>query len=674
MLSLLYLGAELIFNRQLLDISSSVRSDPLQVEHIQFFGRMASGLGFTLLTMGIFQQFGFRIVSRKQWFIFSLVAFLCLMPFVLTFGQAIFLMIAGDRQEDDVLYTEGMVWAFIPFVGLYLVLAFKGKKPLAVVIGLMILAWPAMFYGQKLAVERFIISPTTTEDRLNAHYVLLLRSGIEDCIVLLEGTPFCDEKETFDIEKRSTRAVLGSLFMLNTKAVFKGLSFSRDQIIDSIAAQDMWFSSKEYYQHYLQQVADKRQQYEQFLDEKYYQPYRQASDLYIKSYNNAANLYIQPSQDIQLKKMAEDAAAQVEQETEKGWQQYRSAAAGYNRLSAGNISQVGQGLYADFCKGHSAACQQLAGREYNGVSIDKIITQAQTSADEKFYQQTGYPPDIRDKDEFLRNTRTQDDLRRQIENKIREQIENYKLPPAWQYDPSTFKDDLYNLLKNEAQRKALTFKDQARKLWQDKVQAQFKTNIDPGLSREDFFKRLGVDPLPSLKDLVLSEKDFREKYILPLNRNIADQTLEKIKKEAPAYANRHELAEQGKDYIRVLYIPAIALCLSIIIVVITIGRYLTALGTEVILKMIPSAVLAGRRQGFVRPFCWAIFISLILSLPYLWPNPYTSTPAYQKYYHLARKKSVGTAALLDWVVHMQPVIYRAGGCVPEIETITKKIF
>src|ERR1700722_5468494 len=86
LLSLVYLGAELVFNRQLLDISSSVRSDPDQVEHIQYFGRAASGLGFSLLVQGVFQQFGFRIVRKKQWAIFSAITLVCMLPFLLSLG------------------------------------------------------------------------------------------------------------------------------------------------------------------------------------------------------------------------------------------------------------------------------------------------------------------------------------------------------------------------------------------------------------------------------------------------------------------------------------------------------------------------------------------------------------------------------------------------------------
>ena len=531
-----------------------------------------------------------------------------------------------------------------------------------------------MFYGQKLAVERFIISPTTAESRLNAHYILLLRSGIEDCIISLEDTQFCDDSGAVDVEKRSTRAVLGSLFMLNTAAVFNGLSFSRDQIIDSISAQDMWFSSKEYYQRYLQQVADKRQQYEQFLNDKYYLPYKQASDLYLKTYNGAANFYAQALQPGRFEKIAGDAALQADSETTQGWQQYQKAVNAYNNLSVGAASSVEQGVYTTICKGHEDDCERIAGKEYNGMSIDKAITQAQTAADEEFYAQTGYPPDIKDKDAFISNPKTQDELRTHIEKKIQEKIEGYTLPSGWQYYPATFKDDFLHLLQNEAQNKALVISSQAQKTWREKVQAEFKTNIEPGLSREDFFKRLGGDPLPPLKDLVMSEGDFREKYIVPINRKVADKTLEDIKDESPAYANRRQLAEQGKDYIRVLYIPAIALCLSIMIVVVTIGRYLAAITARIVSQASMFSFLTQRQRGFVRPVCWAVFLTMALTLPYLWPNPYTATAAYQKYYHLARERSAGTALLLDWVVHMQPIIYRAGAHVPEVAAITRAIF
>ena len=672
LLSLVYLGAELVFNRQLLDVSSSVQSDPDQVEQIQYFGRAASGLGFTLLVQGIFQQFGFRIIKRKHWTALVAVALICMAPFVLTLGQTVYEKVAGAAATGDVPYTHGMYWGLLPIAGFFFVLAGRRYKA-AVILGLFLMTWPAMFYGQRLAVERFIISPTTAEERLDAHYILLLRSGIESCTVLLDGTAFCDGEAAENVvEKRSTRAVMGALFMLNTRAVFDGLSISREQLINSIAQRDMWFSSKEYYQQYLQKVADKRDQYEKYLNDTYYLPYRQASDLYLKTYNKAASLYTQASATGRLEKMADDADRQVADEVEQGWEKYEHAVNAYGRLSivAAMASSAASGaenrVYTKFCRDHESACNKVTGAGSGAINMDSVISAAKTTATDQFYQQTGYPPDIATKDDFIRNQKTQDGIRVQVEKKLREQIEGYELPPEWYYDPATFRNDILRLLQGEAHGKALEIASRAQQEWRSKVQSRFNVKIDPGLSPEEFFRKLGGNPLPPLKDMVMSEDAFRTKYIVPLNRRIADETIDAMKKEGPSFANRQERAEKGKDYIRVLYIPPIALGLSIIIVVVTIGRYLTAAATDASKKLRWVRGFSRRQLNMIRPFYWAVFVAVAVLLPYQWPNTYISTKAYQKYYHFARDQSPVTAQVLDWVVHVQPIIYRAGAVMSEV--------
>jgi len=668
LLSLIYLGAELVFNRQLLDVSSSVRSDPDQVEHIQYFGRAASGLGFTLLVLGIFQPSGFRIIKRKHWTIFAIIALICMMPFALTLAQTVYERVAGINAGGDVPYTTGMYWGLLPFAGLFFVGMGRGYKPVAVIFGLILMAWPAMFYGQRLAVERFIISPTTAEDRLNAHYILMLRSGIEDCTITVDGTQFCDSKATKDlVEERSTRAVLGAMFMLNTGSVFDGLTFSREQIISSISAQDMWFSSKEYYQRYLQQISDKREQYEEYLNDTYYLPYKQASDLYQQTYAKAAKLYADASHSAQLDTIAEDAATQVAGFVELGWEEYQRAASAYKSLSdsADSVSNNQSGLYDRFCRGRESLCNNVLAK----IDIDGAMSKAKANAEKQFYAKTGYLPDISTKDAFIRNEKTQDEIRGQVEQKLQERIEGYQLPAEWLYDPDTFKSYILRILQDKAHGAALEIGQRAQQAWHDKVQAQFKAKISPGLNRDDFFKVLGGDPLPPLKDLALSEDAFHEKYIVPMNRKIIDQELDDMKKEGPSFANRQEQAEKGKDYIRVLYIPAIALCLSIMIVVITIGRYLTRAATDASKKIRWVRGFSRRQLNIIRPFYWTVFIALAVLLPYQWPNPYIATKAYQKSYHFAREKAPVTAVLLDWVVHMQPIIYRAGVVMPDIAYI-----
>ena len=681
LLSLVYLGAELVFNRQLLDVSSSVQSDPDEVERIQYFGRAASGLGFTLLVQGIFQQFGFRIIKRKQWTFLVVTALICMAPFVLTLGQTVYEKMAGAAATGDVPYTHGMYWGLLPFAGFFFVLAGRRYKA-AVILGLFLMTWPAMFYGQRLAVERFLISPTTAEDRLNAHYILLLRSGIESCTVLLDGAAFCDGPAAGDaagdvVEKRSTRAVMGALFMLNTGAVFDGLSISRDQLINSIAQRDMWFSSKEYYQQYLQKVADKRDQYEKYLNDTYYLPYRQASDLYLKTYNKAASLYTQSSASGKLEKMADDADRQVADQVEQGWEKYEHAVNTYGRLSvvAAMASSAASGaenrVYTKFCRDHESACNRALGAGSGGINMDSVISAAKTTATDQFYQQTGYPPDLATKDDFTRHQKTQEEIRVQVEKKLREQIDGYELPPEWYYDPVTFRNDILRLLQGEAHGKALEIASRAQQEWRNKVQSRFNVKVDPGLSPEEFFRKLGGNPLPPLKDLVMSEDAFRTKYIVPLNRKIADETIDAMKKEGPSFANQQEQAEKGKDYIRVLYVPPIALCLSIMIVVVTIGRYMTSAATDATKKIRWVRGFSYRGLKMIRPVYWVVYLALAVGLPYKWPNAYISTKAYQKYYHFARDQSPVTSQVLDWVVHVQPIIYRAGAVMPDVGYMKK---
>jgi len=768
LLSLLYLGVELFFNVMLLDVSSSVRSDPGQVEQVQYFGRIASGFGFTLLVLGIFQRFGFRISGRRGWLVFSAVAFVCLLPFVLTFAQILFGIFNASGGSEDLSYMGELFWGLLPFIGLALVLASRGGKPFVVVLGLIVLAWPAMFYGQKLAIERFIIARTTAGDRLNANYILLMKTGIEDCLVALEGVPLCDGSGG-NAEKSSTRAVLGALFMLNPAEVFKSLSAEQGRIIAGMASRGLWFSPKEYYKAYLERVAAERGKYAQLMHERYYLPYKKASDLYLDSADP-------PS----LKKIADDAAALVENgmaagerrrqaavlgiesaraggekqyqqailQADKGiaegWRQYQKAVADYHRAIRDMIEEDLQKIeplktaYGNSCQGDD--CLQELRQKYDaacrsgncgGVDIDAVIRRARQLAEQNFYEASGYPTDLRDEAAWLKHPATQKKLREAIEKDIQDITADrgFQLPEGWRYDPPAFKLYLQQLIqkklhegieknardmmKDESFRlpagwrydrpsfdatfrplmqKILqggiegnirdmtgdanfalpegwkydpeTFRAYIQKLvqqkaqeaWKNKVQAQFKTDLPPGLGQEEFFRSLGIEPLPPLEKLAMPESEFMQRYIVPMNEKASREALEKIRSEAPLYANGEKLSKRGKDYVRVLYIPAIALCLSLLIVVLTVGRNLVNAACWIVEKR----GIAKSRQNAVRPLCRAVFLALVLVLPYLWPNPYTESAAYRKYYRLARQGSLPPALLLDWTVHMQPVIYRAG--------------
>jgi hypothetical protein len=245
-------------------------------------------------------------------------------------------------------------------------------------------------------------------------------------------------------------------------------------------------------------------------------------------------------------------------------------------------------------------------------------------------------------------------MQQQLQDAVEQEIGSktgdnaFMLPAGWHYDSFSFKPYLQDLLRK-----------QAEKMWKDNVQTQFKTDIQPGLDEAAFQKYLKIE-LPPVEKLAMSEADFIKKYVEPINKKIALDALEKIRTEAPSYANGQKLEEQGKDYIRVLYIPVIALSISLIIVVLTIGRNLVnavCWGCE---KWQPQPRFLYGRQKLVRPVSWGIFLLVVLCLPYWSRNPYLNSDAYQKYYHLAQRTAPETTRILDWVARVQPVIYRIG--------------
>ena len=74
--------------------------------------------------------------------------------------------------------------------------------------------------------------------------------------------------------------------------------------------------------------------------------------------------------------------------------------------------------------------------------------------------------------------------------------------------------------------------------------------------------------------------------------------------------------------------------------------------------------LQGRRLAGQRRARHAIVAGLALIVavgPFLISNEYTEAPAYQVYLAEARGENIFTATLLDWAIHVQPVIYRLVG-------------
>ena len=178
-LSLGYIGAEALFNMKLVDVAGSVKSDPSAIDHLQHFGRAISGYGFSLLTLGAFASSGFVMRGQRYWIRFGILATLSLVPFLMEFEATIFGFVkkglAGVSETDPL----DLQLCALPFLGISAVLLSAGKFRAHVVIGLVLMAWPTMYLGQKLVIERYLVDRTDWQERQDAHYILMLRGGLE---------------------------------------------------------------------------------------------------------------------------------------------------------------------------------------------------------------------------------------------------------------------------------------------------------------------------------------------------------------------------------------------------------------------------------------------------------------------------------------------------------------
>ncbi|MEZ0225358.1 MAG: hypothetical protein ACAH83_12455 [Alphaproteobacteria bacterium] len=627
-LSLGYIGAEALFNMQLVDIAGSVKSNPDEIRDLQHFGRAVSGYGFSLLTLGAFAGAGFRLKGRRQWVMFGALSTVALLPFLFKFQDTIFGIFKGI---SDSLHAEpwDVQLSMLPFLGIALILLSAGKFRAHIILGLVLMAWPAMFLGQKLLIERYLVDQTDWQERQNARYMLMLRGGLEDCALKLGGLQFCDATRG-EANMKAARIVISTLWMLSPDEVLQDLEASRDEIVQKTAASGTWFSSKELYAKYVKKISDERGKYMEDISNRYYKPYVQASALYQKAADPAA-----------AQAEGDKAVAEVERGIDAGWSKYQAGVHDYQQ-QATVMADVAIRQMLPYAKAANVICRN---RSCPDINIRKTVAEAQERGEREFFARTGYHSDIADRATFLAQPPTQEKIKKSVEAIVqtRYNMEGFKLPADWKYDPVAFGQSIKD-----------TILDRAHGAWK----AKFGDKLPPGLDEERFFATIGVEKIPTTEELVMSPDEFYKKVVLPGNKKIIDEMVADLNKDKVKHPPHATEMEEGKDYVSALYVPTISLVISLSVVVLTILRGFMAL-MDIVLKS--GGKETGKHWHYAGQCSVAIFfVSMLVTLPHIYPNPYASGPAYERYYTAAKQKHPICAAILDWSVQVQPVIYKLG--------------
>ncbi len=627
-LSTVYIGAEALFNMKLVEVAGSVKSNPDDIRSLQHFGRAVSGYGFSLLTIGVFATFGFQLKDKRHWALFGMLAAFSFIPFLMEFADAIFGVINNTTAPQNDEPWDAQI-SMLPFLGFAAVLLSAGKFRVHLIVGLVLMAWPAMFLGQKLLIERYLIDRTTWETRQDARYILMLRGGLEDCKLDVGGLQFCDASRG-EASMKSARIVISSLWMLAPDKVLNDLKARKDEIVQKAAASGTWFSSKDLYAKYVRKVSDTRGKYLDEVDRKYYQPYLKASEIYKQAADPAS-----------AKAEADKAVAEVEAGIDQGWKTYQDGVHDYKQ-SASVIADVSLQQMLPYAGRVNAYC---SGGNCPNVDIRKTMAEAKDRAEREFYNRTGYHSDIPDRATFAAQPPTQERIRKSVEPMIQQRFNmpSFTLPKDWKYDPATFGKSIADMISSRA-----------GAAWK----ARFGDKLQPGLDEDKFLAAAGVGNIPTTAELIMSEDDFYKKVVLPGNQKIVDEMMAELNKDRDKYPPWESGMDEGKDYVEAVYIPAISLVISLSVVVLTLLRGFMAFMDLVLLS--GKKKIEKRWLYIGRAAVAAMFISMLLALPRLFPNPYASGSAYDRYYADAKAKHPYIASVLNWSVQVQPIIYRLG--------------
>ncbi len=681
--SLLYLYSEVVFNVLMLDIAGTSSSSMKEVEDIQYYGRMISASGFTLLLLGLFDKTGFRLSKTSHWLIAFTCIFICSIPFLMIFGESLYRTIAG-KDPIEAGFDFDMGWALMVVPGAMLFLLSGGHNRALIAIGLIIMAWPAMFFGQKILIERYIVAPTSWQDRLSARYVLMARSQSEECRMQLGTLNLCKRNTHYNENLRSLNAVLAAILLNAKKSVMTDISYAKDDaILKEIMASNSSDIDASYIKYLYQVNKIQKFAYNQFTKDKnkfiknFYTPYMQASRRYEQA------VMLQP----RTSKKAHELWRILNDKKDIAWQQYLMETSNYNTSIDSIAEQIKEALTKiraeaydcdDFkCETNKRLALKEFQHEHNEqaniiddicggnpleysckITTDEIALKIHEEKDKEFIEKSGYTPDIATKQEFFALPKNQAILKEQVKETLSSKIKGVNYNDIHISDNITEKE-LVAIIQNSIIKRA-NFE------WSTRMKKLFKKDIAPSLPMTKFFLAMGVNlpPESSVKiNAGLNRPDFMKQYVLPEYKAKVVKYFDDIEKEAPDYANKEKLSEQGKNYVRAVYIPPIALGLSLLIVALTIGKNIIFIGSSIIYVFMRKKQIPKYISTIAYIVTWLGFIGITSTFINQSENFYTKNRTYKKYYEEGMQKHPTITLSLDAIIRIQPSIYIYGNTV-----------
>ena len=623
----------------------------------------------------------------------------------------------GQNSSHDDLRVAELFGRTISGIGVSLLIAdlvIKGRffqpllRSVLAFVGILVVIWPLVFFGQKWLVDHFIVDPSTPEQRQQAFFSQLLRKALIENSIQIEGVDYQPDKVQ-TAEEKTFLSVIGGLVYADT-ALISTLHDRKKDIVGKFVHDQAMNNFDRYYSDYDRFRSELKTQY--------------------KSYREKSNEYNQAINSSQ--KRADKYWLEVQNEVKAGWSKYQKAEAAFEARLDARAQKIGPKVYKyykrrDSCSNRSSAssrqyCFESADERYRDIFNDMrgvpyiepnawlikeevsavenglttlltgVLTGGVSTALQLVDKATGGDGGIRD----YRYLYTQDlnhykkVLREHLKDDFKKESSGYPLGienlNAFRFHDVTSKKVRKNLVKKGLSLPS-SWKLSQRRSFNHAVSVKVRKEADKRWNQGIRKKGLNIKPNLSWKQFQLNASVQRkikaragDIYVKPMladwnnvqfKKHVVDVNIRKKTQEYIQILNAHEkefadgysLSEKGKEAIRATIVPPVSMSLSLFLVLMTIIK-LPGKGLTLYRQFKPSEDSGDGKNNKKKQLAVSIIpILAILLIPTLaWENKYTEDKSAVNYFldKVEKESSIVTSAALNWLLSTQPVLQPFG--------------
>jgi len=565
------------------------------------------------------------------------------------------------RSQVLALELEGRILSGIGLSLLLLRLIKVQGRPLlrsAGAIGLAIaIGFPLMFYGQRILVDT-LVDRTSAEQRMDAQHLLLLKRGLANNALQLDGIPF-DDADLDSAHTRSFLSVLGLMTFVSPEFI-DSLKTEADRIIDQVVVNEATRALPEHYEEYRQLQTSLQQAW---------RDYEQVSDEY---WHAQADLSAEAEarwHELQAGLMAEWQALAGERNEQAFTRQVltlqRSLSSYFQareRCDNGRFRDEciiriediyrdevtrNLGRYVaphDWCHEPEIVTNTVQRRGRFVTERQEIQRCHDLDFDHLAGKLTAITQQAMTYEQFLAS----DAVAAEARDALAE--EGLTLPAGWRpSDRDAFLDAVISEPMQALGQRA-----------DDAMQEQLGATLPLDLSAESFLAsqpvqdRLHEALRPRDRQMLISldldPEAFRDAILTPHYQALAAQERARLFADAQALANGAPREEEGKQYVRALIVPPIAMGFSLFFALVN------AIGLAASLP-----ALLGSRRRWPPHLIKVTGLGLVLALPMANSAAVVKTETYRYFAGEAERALSPLGSLFaTWVINTEPVVYPLG--------------